>query len=415
MCQSHLTPNHKKGILQCLIYCYLFGACFLMTTPSTGQRAIRIGMTTALSGPNSNLGKSMRVGIEAYFKEVNAERGLSGRRLVLVALDDGYQPTSAASNMRKLIHKHKVVAIIGNAGTPTAKVTVPIANREKVLLFGAFTGAKLLRKTPPDRYVINFRASYEQELAEITKAIVEKGIKSNEIAFFTQADSYGNAGYNAAIKALEEQKYTHVNSFAHGRYTRNTIDVEEGLLKIFDEAIIPPRAILMVGTYAANAKFIKMARKIYPEVLFMNISFVDSQSLAAALAESVKNNKMKVVPGFDSNSKEMRIYITQVVPDFNSELKGVVAYRKTLQQFFPEVSPNFVSLEGYLAAKVLVAGLKKIPRSKQINRENTIDAIESIKKLDIGIDKRINYSKSNHQGLQHIWRTQIVEEMPKKE
>ena len=89
--------------------------------------------------------------------------GVNGRKLRLIALDDGYEPARTAPNMRQLIEKDNVLAIIGNVGTPTAVVAVPLANEEKTLLFAPFAGGPNLRNNPPDRYVINFRAGYAEE------------------------------------------------------------------------------------------------------------------------------------------------------------------------------------------------------------------------------------------------------------
>lgn len=346
-----------------------------------------VGMSTALSGPASDLGLSMKLGIEAYFYQINQKGGVNGRPLRLLALDDGYQPTTAAENMRHLTRKTQAIAVIGNVGTPTAMVTVPIANREKILLFGAFTGANILRKSPPDRYVINVRASYEEETATMIDHILDKGMKPDEIAFFTQNDSYGDAGYAGAIKALRAKGYQKTETLPHGRYTRNTLNVEDGLLTILD-APIQPKAIIMVGTYTACAQFIKLAKTIFPNTLFFNVSFVGSVALAHALGKAGE-----------------QVIVTQVVPHFESNLPGVAEYRKALEAFAPKASPNFVSLEGYLTAKVFVEGLKRAPQ--KITRENLIDAIESIHNLDIGIGEPIGYSPTQHQAIDRVWNTQI--------
>ncbi len=351
------------------------------------KKALRVGMTTALSGPARDLGLSMKRGIEAYFHHINAQGGVHGRPIELLSLDDGYQPTSAAANMRRLTKEKEIIAIIGNVGTPTALVTVPIANREKILLFGAFTGANILRKTPPDRYVINFRASYEEETAAMIDRILDSGIKPDEIAFFTQNDAYGDAGYAGAVKALESRGYQQANSLPHGRYTRNTLNVEDGLLSILD-APVEPKAIIMVGAYTACAKFIKYAKTIWPRTRFFNVSFVGSIPLAKALGKDGEG-----------------VVVTQVVPHFKSTLPGVVEYRRVLKAYAPEAAPDFVSLEGFLVAKIFVEGVKRAP--KNITRENLIDAIESIQNLDIGIGVPISYSASEHQALHRIWSTEI--------
>jgi len=367
-----------------LFFAYSLWVLFIPMHAAAGENEeLRIGMTTALSGPARDLGLGMKRGIEAYFHQVNQRGGVGGRRLRLIALDDGYQPTSAAVNMRWLIEEYQVLAVVGNVGTPTAMVTVPIANREKVLLFGAFTGANVLRKTPPERrYVINFRASYEEETAAMIDTILERGIKPEEIAFFTQNDAYGDAGDAGAVKALKARGYNRTETFVHGRYTRKTLNIENGLLPIFDTPI-RPKAVIMVG-----AKFIQLAQTILPNTLFLNVSFVGSIPLAKALGK-----------------KGERVIVTQVVPHFESDLPGVSGYRAALNAFDPESAPDFVSLEGYLAAKIFVEGLNRAPQ--KIDRESLINAFESIEDLDIGIGVPIGYSRRDHQALHRIWGTQI--------
>src|SRR5690348_16195992 len=139
----------------------------LSTNAHADPAPLKIGMSTVLSGPAQGLGKGMRAGVEAYFARVNQAGGIAGHKLELMTLDDQYEPSRAAPNVRKLIDDEHVLAIVGNVGTPTAVVTVPIVNEKRVPLFGAFTGAGVLRKTPLDRYVFNVRASYADETAEM--------------------------------------------------------------------------------------------------------------------------------------------------------------------------------------------------------------------------------------------------------
>jgi len=89
--------------------------------------SIKLGMSTALSGPSKFLGIGIKDGIESYFARINKEGGVYGRRLKFITLDDGYVPEAAVRNMHILIDEEKVLAVLGNVGTPTAAVTVPIA------------------------------------------------------------------------------------------------------------------------------------------------------------------------------------------------------------------------------------------------------------------------------------------------
>lgn len=347
---------------------------------------IKVGMSAALTGPASALGNGVKTGIESYFAHVNAKGGINGSPLELVALDDGYEPDRAAPNMKTLIDEKNVIAVMGNVGTPTAIVTVPIANEKNTLLFGAYTGAGVLRQNPPDRYIINYRASYAEETAAMIDGLLSAGIKPEEIAFFTQNDGYGDAGYNGAVAALKEKGFTDTDSLAHGRYARNTTNVESALGAIID-ADIEPKAIIMVGAYAPCAEFIRQAKQDFDDMLFVNVSFVGSLPLLNALGDDAEG-----------------VIVTQVVPHYESDLPGVVQYRTDLAKYGQGAKPDFVSLEGYIAASIFVEGLKSAPSA---DREGIINGLESLKSTDVGIGAPVTFSKTQHQASHEVWPTVI--------
>ncbi|MCZ6576792.1 MAG: ABC transporter substrate-binding protein [Acidiferrobacterales bacterium] len=348
---------------------------------------IRLGMTAALSGPAQSLGTGMKIGIESYFDRVNWDGGVHGRKLELIVMDDGYVPEAAMRNMHALIDEEKVLAVLGNVGTPTAKVTVPIATNKKTLLFGAFTGAGLLRPTPPNRYIVNYRASYLQETAAMVRGLLKQGILPYQIAIFTQNDAYGDAGYTGVMRGLEAAGYRQGHQLPHGRYERNTLNVEQGLLKIL-EAPIKPRAIIMIGAYAACAKFIRIARRALPETIYLNVSFVGSMALKNAL-------------GPDGEG----VIVTQVVPHFESDVSLTREYYRDFKDYAPEADPGFVSLEGYIVARIFIEGLRRA--GPDVDRESIIDALLGIKNLDIGLGTPIRYTKELYQGSQRVWPTVI--------
>jgi ABC-type branched-subunit amino acid transport system substrate-binding protein len=345
-------------------------------------------MSTALTGPAADLGVNMRAGVDAAFAEVNAAGGSHGRRLRLVALDDGYEPARTAPNMHQLIEQEHVLAVVGNVGTPTAIAALPIANESKVPFFGAFTGAGVLRRTPPDRYVVNFRASYAEETGAMVDALLQgTGLDVAEIAFFTQRDGYGDAGFAGGIAALRRHGLQNETLIAHGRYERNTLGVENGLAEVLQHAP-SVRAVIMVGAYAPCAEFIKQAMQYGLHAVFLNVSFVGSSSLAAALGAT-----------------KARVVVTQVVPHFKSDLEIVRQYRQVLPLLGNDVQPNFGSLEGYVAARILIKALTSI--EGDITRESIVDALEGLQRFDLGLGNPLELSPARHQASNGVWPTII--------
>ncbi|HXX68901.1 MAG TPA: ABC transporter substrate-binding protein [Polyangiaceae bacterium] len=345
---------------------------------------IVVGMSTALSGPARALGTAMMRGVQAYLDVANAQGGIAGRPLRLEALDDAYEPARCSENVRRLIDQSHVFAIVGNVGTPTAAVTVPIANEKKVPFFGPFTGAGLLRKTPPDRYVVNFRASYAQETAEMVRGLVsDLRVSPERIAFFTQDDAYGDSGYSGATQALRAVGFDRPERLPHGRYPRNTSDVEGGLARILDPRV-SPAAVIMVGAYSPCAKFIKLARRYGLRAVFANVSFVGSEALAAELGPAGEG-----------------VVVTQVVPHYDSDLPVVREYRAALLA----EDVGFVSLEGFIVARAFVQVMRRA--GAKADRESFIDVLESGEGFDLGLDAPRALSRDVHQFSNRVWPTYI--------
>jgi ABC-type branched-subunit amino acid transport system substrate-binding protein len=360
------------------------GSALVMRGRAHAAEKLRVGMTSALTGPASTLGLGMKAGIETAFARVNTTGGLHGRQIELIALDDGYEPGRAAPNMRKLIDVERVFAVLGNAGTPTAAVTVPIANEKKIPLIGAFTGAGLLRKNPPDRYVINYRASYAQETAEMIRGLVsELRIAPARIAFFTQNDAYGDSGHAGGVKALQALGYAEAKWLPHGRYPRNTVDVEEGLARLIDPRL-HPQAVIMVGAYRPCAKFIRLARKDGLRAIFVNVSFVVGEALAKEAG-----------PAGDG------VVVAQVVPHYEAHLAATRDYCAAV----PAVERSFISLEGFLVGRAFIEGMKAA--GPDADQERFISTLEKGMPIDLGLGVTHHLSPQVHQLSDRVWPTVI--------
>ena len=208
---------------QCCAYIVVLCCCSL-----AHAEPIALGMSTSLSGPNQLLGRAMYLGMNALFEEINQQGGIRGRMINLTVLDDGYEPDSVKVNTMQLINQHKVIAIVGNAGTPTAAIAAPIANARGVVFYGAFTGADLLRKIPPDPYIFNFRASYRQEMELIVQDILDRGISPYRIALFLQDDTLGQTGFDITKAVLEQSGFKHTDRLLVTYYPRNSLAIKEG-------------------------------------------------------------------------------------------------------------------------------------------------------------------------------------------
>jgi branched-chain amino acid transport system substrate-binding protein len=361
------------------------------TVRGVTDREIRLGMAAPFSGAAKELGHEMKIGIEAALGLVNEAGGIYGRQLTLLAADDGYEPARTADAVRELRDKDDVFGMIGNVGTPTAMVSLPYALEHRMLFFGAFTGANLLRHDPPDRYVFNYRASYAEETDAVVRYLMNvRRVPPEQIAVFAQQDAYGDAGFAGVAKAIRAMRLDDA-SLLRLNYRRNTVDVDDAVAQL--RARRPPiKAIVMVATYRAAAKFIEKTRDLYPAMIYTNVSFVGSTALAEEL--------MLLGPRYASG-----VIVTQVVPAVDSYATAILEYKSALGKFFPGETPDYVSLEGFVTARVLVEALRRA--GPQPDTEKLVDAFEGMQNLDLGLGTPVNYGRTEHQAVHKVWGTEL--------
>jgi branched-chain amino acid transport system substrate-binding protein len=363
---------------------------------------IRFGISAPFTGPAKELGQNMKLGIEAAFNVANANGGVYGRRVRLVAADDGYEPARTAVTMPQLYEKDQVFGLVGNVGTPTAVVALPYALDRKMLFFGAFTGAGLLRNDPPDRYVFNYRASYAEETAAVVNYLVKvRRLLPEQIAVFAQQDAYGDAGFAGVEKAIRSLQGGNESPILRLNYQRNTVDVDDAVAQLQQRNAqlqqkrhAPIRAVIMVPTYRAAAKFIEKTRDLYPDMIYTSVSFVGSTALADELMLLGKRYATGVI-------------VTQVVPAVDGHSSLVLDYKSALAKYFPGQAPDYVSLEGYVDASVLIAALQR--NGAQLDTERLVGTMENLRDLDIGLGTPVIFSRSDHQGVHKVWGTQLDE------
>lgn len=355
-------------------------------TISLIAKELKIGMSADFSGSVDYLGLNTRIGVQTYLNSINKN---SEFKFDLISYDDKYNPIIASNNIRKLLNQD-VVAFIGNVGTPTANVTIPIINENKIISFGAYTGGNVLRSPETNEYIFNYRVSYSQEAYYLVSNLLLNGIKPEEIAFFTQNDTYGDSGYYGGINALKDFGFDDINKIEHGRYTRGTVNIESALSKLLDSPY-EIKTVVMVSVDAPTIKFIKYAKEDFPNLKFFLLSPINLDIVKKELKE------------FQSD-----IFTTQVVPPFNSNLPIIEEYKKNLKEFYPNEKLNLIALEGYISAKIFMEVIKDIDKNN-ITKESIAKAFNNSKEIDIGLGYQNSFDKFTHQYSQKIWFIKVDE------
>jgi branched-chain amino acid transport system substrate-binding protein len=334
---------------------------------------ITLGQSAALTGPAQELGKNMRSGALAYFDHINAKGGVFGRKIVLKTLDDGYEADRAVANTKQLIEKDEVFSLFGYVGTPTSNASLPAVKQAQIPFFAPFTGAQSLRE-PFNRFIFHVRASYFQETEKIVQHVTTFSL--NRIAVFYQNDGYGKAGLEGVTRALKKRN---IEVAALGTVERNSVDVAAAVQAIKKSK---PQVIILISAYKSCAAFIKAMRAEGVQPSFWNISFVGSRQLASELGKNASG-----------------IQISQVVPAPWDDVNPVVKEYKTLYVQKDKNEWDFVSLEGFIAAKVFVEGLTRA--GANLSREGLIKALESMSAFDAG-GFMIKFGPDRHEGSEFV-------------
>src|SRR5262245_43946039 len=367
---------------------------------------IVIGMSAAFTGTSKDLGIELYRGSMAYIEHVNRSGGIYGRKIVIKAYDDSYNPIPTIQSTIKLVEADNAFLLFNYVGTPTVTRILPLLksyNSQSIYLFSPFTGAQALRQPPYGQYVFNLRASYDEEIEGLVNNFVLVGRK--RIAVFYQADAYGRSGWDGVRKALA--KHSGLKMVGEATYRRGA-----DYLQSFKEQVdilrkTSPDAIISIGAYAVCAAFIRDARDAGLDIPIANVSFAASAIMTDLLLQTGRS------AGKDYTKDLIN---SQVVPSYqDTALPAVREYRELMEKYQPSppsdlmekghtpLSYSYVSFEGFLNAKLLIEVLKRMGPNPIKSRISKV--VEGMRDADLGIDSQISFGPNKHQGLDKVYYT----------
>ena len=366
---------------------------------------IVLGTSAAFSGPSRGLGIELYRGAMAYFEHINGEGGVRGRQVVLKLYDDGYQPDPCVNNTQLLMREDRVFLLFGYVGTPTVTRVLPMLKKfqdQGMYLFFPFTGAQPQREPPYGDFAFNLRASYRQETAGLVDNFVAVGRR--RIAVFYQADAYGRSGWAGVRAALRKHGLSMVGEATYRRGEKFTGTMRQQV-DILKEA--QPDAVICIGAYAACAAFARDAVDLGLPLPIANLSFVGSENLLKLLSDDQR----------DSRRYTDWLVNSQVVPSYEDvSIPAVKEYRTLMARYNPEppalvqesYTPfphSFVSLEGFLNAKLMVEVLRRL--GDRPTRSDLEDAVFTVRDFDLGVGEQVSFGPERRQGLQRVYYTVV--------
>ncbi len=341
--------------------------CVSMAAQSQ-TKPIVIGQTYVKTGPLQSLSIEPLIGIKAMLNAVNAGGGVNGRPVELRQLDDAYDVAKASENVKTLVNEG-AVGILMPIGTSSSVGALKAANELKVPMVGPYTGAGPVVKF--SEYGFPVRISFDEEYSRIVNHLFTIGI--TRIAFAHNDNPGAKSAMESTARFISERGDKMVGSVA----IKN--DGSDADARAAELVKFQPKAVVLSATNDVTAKFITAYRAAGGETAFYSFSFLNGQKLHQDIQKAAAG-----------------VVVSQVVPyPWNAATPIIAEYQAAMKKM-GAVDFSYGSLEGYVAAKVMVEGLKRAganPTADSLHK-----GLESFKSLDLG-GLAVSYRPGEHRGL----------------
>jgi ABC-type branched-subunit amino acid transport system substrate-binding protein len=334
---------------------------------------IKVGSTGPLSGSLSLLGQGVRDGLEVYFSYINEQGGVNGRKIELIAEDDGYDPMRSVAAAKKLSEQDKVVALISPNGTPGVAAIVPYAGERKMPVIAPYAFSHTLT-TPTKKYVFTTLPEVRVQASLLGEYLVNQ-LKHRKIAAIYQNDDFGQD----AVAGLEERMKTYSVPLTKLPFDRGSTNFSGVVAQARQSGA---EDVVFLGIPRDGALIMKEANKMGWKPQFSGHNALgDPQTFQLAGTALVEGAiAVAVMEPLDSTKPQVLEFIARQ------------------KKYLPKTTPTTYSMHGYNAAYLLVEVLKRIqgePTGEKIAAE-----MERIKGLDTGLMSPLTFTAEQHAGSQ---------------
>ncbi|GAB3482577.1 ABC transporter substrate-binding protein [Polaromonas eurypsychrophila] len=333
---------------------------------------ILVGQSAGLTGGQAQYSADVKQGIEAFFNAVNTGGGINGRQIKLISEDDKGKKENVVANTKKLVETDGVTALIGYTSGAGVEATLGYIDGTGVPMLSPATGNMGIRASF-HKSLFHTRAGYDDEMKKMVSHLALTGVKRFAIAYL---DDVGPANPQAMHDALTANKLKAVVAVP---LNRNATDFNAQVITLLEAK---PEVVLFISNGTPVVKIIEGMRANGYGGQFATSSF----------------SGLKVID--DLKALSTGLIMSQVLPPTSrTHLKLIKDYQQHLQAFAPGAKPNSTSLEGYIAARVLVEAMQRSGSSLGAGR--LIAALENIRQLDLG-GYEVKFSPTNHDGSRRV-------------
>ena len=331
--------------------------------PGASDTEIKVGNINPYSGPASAYGTIGKT-IDAYFKKVNAEGGINGRKVNFISYDDGYSPPKAVEQARKLVESDEVLLIFQSLGTPSNTAIQKYMNAKQVPQLFVATGATKWGDPKNFPWTMGWQPSYQGE-AQIYAQYILKNHPNGKIGILYQNDDYGKDYVKGLKDGLGDKAKTMIISEQPYEVADPTIDSQIINLKASGADVF-----FNVTTPKFAAQAIKKAAEIgWKPVHILNQV---SSSVGSVLKPA----------GFDNAKGVLSTgYLKDATDAQWKDNVGMKAFFAFMDKYFPEGDKtNSLTAYGYTVSQTMVQVLKQC--GDNLTRENVMKQAANLKNLE---------------------------------
>jgi branched-chain amino acid transport system substrate-binding protein len=349
-------------------------------TPGVTATEIKVGNTNPYSGPASAYG-TIGKALGAYFKKVNDEGGINGRKVNYISYDDSYSPPKAVEMVRKLVEQDEVAVLFQTLGTPTNTAIHKYVNQQKVPHLFVATGATKWNDPKNFPWTMGFQPNYQTE-GKIYAAYILKHFPDAKIGILYQNDDYGKDYRKGLHDGLGEAAKKMIVLEQTYEVTDPTIDSQIVNLKnsganVFFNVTIP--------------KFAVQAIKKSHDIGWKPAHFLNnvSSSLATVLKPA----------GLDASKGLITaLYMKEITdPQWKND-KGYQDWVAWMKKYYPDGAlDDQANAYGYMAAQALTQVLKQC--GNDLSRENIMKQAANLKNFELPVllpGIKVNTSPTDH-------------------
>lgn len=340
------------------------------------SNTIRLGTFLPLSGPLAPRGRPTLAGLRACLGRVNAQGGIYGRKLELLALDDEFDPARTMAVTQHLVEEEQVFCLVAPLGTPTNKAVLDFLEGSNTLVVAPMSGSSLLA-SPPKRNYFALQVNYVVEGTLLARYAIET-LGARRIAIFYSNDDFGQEGVRAFQAEL-------------ARHDIRPVRVEQG----WREAL-------------ASGVIIERLRTAEPDTV-LTYTYLDQ---AAALLREAERQQFHprwlgsyvlwdpILFDLAGAAAVEGLTVGQPYLDPLGQDPAAIAYRQDLATYGENVRPGGYSAGGYTAGCLLVEGLQRA--GPDLTAEGFITALESLDNWSGGLVTGISYSRNDRRGAKRL-------------